>query len=156
NLGTYTVDRADSSVTGKVWGFASRKAIYRYGLGATLVSGMTAEELREQRIERAAAPSVNQDTMDWPMGDRVGRLAVGSAAADRSGGGPGAGGREVEDTLALQQAVGMAFGDKGTKETGTRAVIVVHHGRIVAERYSPGFDRHTRLTGWSMTKGITN
>src|SRR5579863_8409964 len=35
-LGTYTVDRADSSVTGKVWGMAVRKAVYRYGLGATL------------------------------------------------------------------------------------------------------------------------
>ena len=33
NLGTYKVDRADSSVTGTVWGFALRKAIYRYGLG---------------------------------------------------------------------------------------------------------------------------
>src|SRR5271170_7727218 len=45
SLGTYTLDRADSSVTGKVWGFAVRKAVYRYGLGATLVSGMTEEEL---------------------------------------------------------------------------------------------------------------
>ncbi|HEV2354702.1 MAG TPA: serine hydrolase, partial [Puia sp.] len=53
-------------------------------------------------------------------------------------------------------AVGTAFGEGGAKPTGTRAVIVVYHGRIVAERYAAGFDRHTRLTGWSMTKGITN
>src|SRR5579859_7708074 len=38
NLGTYTVDRADSSVTGKIWGMAVRKAVYRTGLGATLVN----------------------------------------------------------------------------------------------------------------------
>jgi CubicO group peptidase (beta-lactamase class C family) len=50
----------------------------------------------------------------------------------------------------------MAFGDNGIEETGTRAVIVVHRGRVVAERYAPGFDRHTKLTGWSMTKSITN
>jgi hypothetical protein len=132
NLGTYTVDRADSSVTGKVWGMAVRKATYRYGLGATLVSGMTEEELREQRMGRAAPPAVDPDSMDWPLGD------------------------EGVDTAALREAVGMAFGDHGIKGTGTRAVVVVHDGRIVAERYAQGFDRHTRLTGWSMTKGITN
>src|SRR5579863_3353760 len=139
NLGTYTVDRGDSSVTGKVWGFAERKAVYRYGLGATLVSGMTEDQLKEQRIGRAAAPAVNPDTVDWPMGDRFGR-----------------GMDSGEDTTALHQAVGMAFGDGGINETGTRAVIVIHHGRIVAERYAPGFDRHTRLTGWSMTKSVVN
>ncbi|HEV3412553.1 MAG TPA: serine hydrolase [Puia sp.] len=160
NLGTYTVDRADSSVTGKVWGLAVRKAIYRYGLGATLVTGMTEEELREQRMQRTAAPGVNQDTMDWPMGDRVARVAVKFGATEPLGGGPGLVADSNEDggldTAALRAAVGMAFGDKGKKETGTRAVIVVHHGRIAAERYASGFDRRTRLTGWSMTKGVTN
>ena len=67
NLGTYTVDKTDSSVTGSVWGMATRKAIYRSGLGATLVSGMTEESLREQRIERVNPPAVNPDTMDWPQ-----------------------------------------------------------------------------------------
>jgi len=191
NLGTYTVDKTDSSVTGSVWGMATRKAIYRSGLGATLVSGMTEESLREQRIERVNPPAVNPDTMDWPMGDRVGgsgrdgeRLGA-VPGTDPLGGGPGmAGGVAMErdtvvdrgqemgggpamdrghkmgggpgiDTAALRVAVGKAFGE-GSGETGTRAVIVVYHGRIVAERYAPGFDRRTRLAGWSMTKGITN
>lgn len=157
NLGTYTLDRADSSVTGKVWGMAVRKAIYRYGLGATLVSGTTEEELREQRMERAALPSINQDTVDWPMGDRVGLIS--SKGTDPPGGGsgvrPGSQGPS-EDTAALHDAVGMAFGDYGQETTGTRAVIVVHHGRIVAERYASGFNRRTRLTGWSMAKSVTN
>ena len=135
NLGTYTVDRTDSSVTGSVLGMATRVALYRSGLGATLVSGMTEEMLKEQRVERAGAPGVNPDTIDWPMGDR--------APVER-------------DTLGLGAAVGIAFGDGGAPSTATRAVVVVYHGQIVAERYAPGFDRHTRLTGWSMTKGITN
>jgi len=88
NLGTYTVDRADSSVTGNVWGFAARKAIYRYGLGATLVSGMTEQELREQRMEPAAAPEVDADTMDWPSGDRVSRAAVDTAVLGEAVGDP--------------------------------------------------------------------
>jgi len=135
NLGTYAVDRTDSSVTGSVLGMATRVALYRSGLGATLVSGMTEEMLKEQRVERAGAPGVNPDTIDWPMGDR--------APVER-------------DTLGLGAAVGIAFGDGGAPSTATRAVVVVYHGQIVAERYAPGFDRHTRLTGWSMTKGITN
>ncbi|HTR29016.1 MAG TPA: serine hydrolase, partial [Puia sp.] len=150
NLGTYTVDRADSSVTGKVWGMAARKAVYRAGLGATLLSGMTEDELRGQRMERAGAPVVDQDTINWPMGDRApGRI-------DPPGGTPGLARVDAEDTAALRQAIGIAFGDHGEKGTGTRAVIVVHHGYIAAERFAPGFDRHTRLTGWSMTKSVTN
>ena len=134
NLGTYTVDRADSSVSGSVLGMATRVALYRSGLGATLVSGMTEETLKEQRVERTGPAGFGSDTIDWPMGDRV-----------RSG-----------DTAGLGVAVGMAFGEGGERSTGTRAVVVVYHGQIVAERYARGFDRHTRLTGWSMTKGITN
>jgi CubicO group peptidase (beta-lactamase class C family) len=37
---------------------------------------------------------------------------------------------------------------------GARAIIVVDHGRIVAERYSPGFGPGTPLLGWSMTKTV--
>ncbi len=38
---------------------------------------------------------------------------------------------------------------------GIRALIVVDHGRIVAERYLPGFSAGTPLLGWSMTKSVT-
>src|SRR5258708_37408957 len=31
---------------------------------------------------------------------------------------------------------------------------VVEHGRIVAERYAPGFSAATRLLGWSMSKSV--
>src|SRR5580704_11935249 len=53
SLGSYTLDLHDSSVTGSVWGLAKKKAIYRHGLGATLVNGLTESELRNQPVGRA-------------------------------------------------------------------------------------------------------
>jgi len=72
SLASCTIDTQDSSVTASVLGLASRKAIYRWKLGATLVSGDVGEEaLREQHIPRWAAPVLNPDTVDWPTGDRI-------------------------------------------------------------------------------------
>lgn len=160
NLATCTVNYQDSSVTASVLGLGSRKAIYRWRLGATLINGMTEEGLREQHVTRPLIPALNQDTIDWPNGDRLrpfeapagGTMErVVSLRADDSGNGSAR-----LDTVKLQTAVGKAFGEGGAAATGTRAVVVVWHGQVVAERYANGFDRHTRLAGWSMTKSIVN
>jgi hypothetical protein len=38
----------------------------------------------------------------------------------------------------------------------TKAVVVVRDGRIIAERYAPGYAVDTQLPGWSATKSVTN
>ena len=38
----------------------------------------------------------------------------------------------------------------------TRAVVIVHHGRLVAEAYADGFGRDTKQISWSMAKSITS
>ena len=37
----------------------------------------------------------------------------------------------------------------------TRALLVLHNGGIIAERYGAGYDKATRFVGWSMSKCVT-
>lgn len=140
SLGTFTVDYTDSSVTGSVFGFAKRKAIFRSGLGATLVNELPEKEVREQHFRMPVKPMVNADSVEWPMGDRIKLIKDSSVDIER-----------------LQQAVQNIFIEKDTtKPVRTRAVVVVHNGNIVAEQYADGFTKDTKLIGWSMTKSITS
>jgi CubicO group peptidase (beta-lactamase class C family) len=61
------------------------------------------------------------------------------------------------DTAALQTALEVAFSEQRPEDPSrTRAVVVVHRGWVVAERYAPGIEPTTPLIGWSMTKSVTH
>ena len=57
-------------------------------------------------------------------------------------------------------AVARAFGDDlsaaDKKALGTRAVLVIQGGTLVAERYAPGFTAATPQLGWSMSKSVAS
>jgi CubicO group peptidase (beta-lactamase class C family) len=53
----------------------------------------------------------------------------------------------------LERAVDALFAGDAADET--RAVVVVKDGRIVAERYAPGYRETTRFVSWSMAKTVT-
>ena len=54
---------------------------------------------------------------------------------------------------ALARAVDDLFVLPGLGET--RAVVIMHKGEIVAERYADGYDPDMRHVGWSMAKTVT-
>jgi CubicO group peptidase (beta-lactamase class C family) len=140
NLGTYEVDWKDSSATGSVMGLARKKAIYRRGLGCTLINDTPEAVIRAQPFTVAVPPAINTDTIAWPAGDATNdSLPAGI------------------DKQLLQQAVQHAFNEPNPeKKILTRAVVVVYDGKLVAEQYAPGYDRHSKMLGWSMGKSITS
>lgn len=120
----YEIDRERREVTAGVLGmFWRQRAVWRDGLGCTLVHG-TGDFDPGLTIETEAPVYFDLDTAH----------------------------RDANfDTEALQAAVDAAFDDpRGNRNT--LAVVVLHDGRLVAERYADGLTRENRLHGWSMTK----
>lgn len=57
---------------------------------------------------------------------------------------------------ALEAAYERAFANMGPGGMpDTRALLAIHRGKLVAERYAPGFGPQTRFHSWSMAKSVT-
>ena len=141
-LGSFNVSYSDSTANGSVFGLASRKAIYRKGLGCTLVAEMSEEELRNQKINIYHSKSISTDTIAWPMGDKLPDSVSKKVNIER-----------------LSTALDHAFAETDTEKIKlrrTRAVVVLYDGQLVGEKYAPGFDKNSKHIGWSMTKSLTN
>lgn len=131
------VDYEERTVRSTVLGMASRKAVFREGLGVTLVTNTTEEALREQ-ASAFKPPSVKPErpeAIPWPMGD----LLPGTIP-------------EGVNKEKLDGAIDRAFADPKLR---TRAVVVLYRGQLIGEAYAPGFDASTPQLGWSLTKSVT-
>lgn len=139
-LAGLSVNREDSIITASVFGLARQKALFRKGLGCTLVNGLSEAEIRKQPQPAAQSTSNGQDSLLWPMGDRMpDKLPAGI------------------DSLKLQEAVKYAFTEKDPDHLWrTRAVVVLYAGNLVAEKYADSFGPHTPQLSWSMAKSITS
>ena len=128
------VDLESRSATASVYGLMKRKAIYREGLGSVLIT----EDFDESEPFLVPKRSINKTNLPFPYGDLEQKDTVFSSI----------------DYKGLEAVVGKAFSNNDIKKT--RAVLVIHKDQIIAEKYDDGFDKNSKILGWSMTKSITS
>jgi len=128
---------SDSVIAQLLW--SKGKAIYRKGLGCTLIAERSEEEIRNQQVILPKLPALDQDPIAWPQGNKL--------ANDRP---------LNVDFSRINTILDDAFVEDPEKPLNTLAIVVVYNGQIVGERYAKGFSSTSRFMGWSMAKSITN
>jgi CubicO group peptidase (beta-lactamase class C family) len=131
----FETDPTEQTATVTSFGFLTARAAHRPGLGCTLLHGSTASELRAE-FTPPADTTRDSASEAWTINHQHRAASFYEEALDR--------------------AIDTAFVEP--REDGPRqtlAVVVVHDGQLVAERYATGVDASTPLMGWSMTKSVT-
>lgn len=136
SLTSIKVDKANKSVTASVWGFRPKTAYYREGFGCALFNGKKPKASNTMRLN----PTKHDSLARWfeqQKKKQPEQLL------------------NTEQQKKLEAAMDWAFRATNPEKLYTRATLVLYKGKLVGERYAKGFDKNSRLMGWSMTKGIT-
>jgi len=135
SLVSYEFDKDNKSITTSVLGGFERKAIYRQGLGCTLlVSGQESISTKVNPLNFKNQSS----TEGWPNG-----LAAATV-------------NEAVNYQLLNQGIERAFSEpEPTGKRNVKAVAIIYNGKLIAEQYSEDIDLNTPLLSWSMAKSIT-
>lgn len=122
-------------------GLVGQKALFRDGLGATLMGRRSAGELRRQAPSMVSSRLESPDpSVPWPEGNHL----------ERSG-------SSLFDKEKLRRFIRGEF-EKNREKAGynTRAIMVIHRGKVIDFEFAPGFTENTPLPGWSMAKSVVN
>lgn len=123
---TVDYDDVQKKVTTSLFGLSEKTANYLPNIGCAIdYSGFSQRALLHTEQVSASAAA-------WPAGD-----TVGAADSDMES--------KLERLLATDNEEGF----------NTRAFLVAHRGKVVAEAYGQGADADTPLLGWSMAKSLT-
>lgn len=136
------VDAVNQRTTGSFWGLRPRTVVYRPGLGCTVAAEVDANQLQSYTCNRPQRYLLGNraDTLYWPQG-ALDTLPLPEGVKQKQ----------------LEEVVHSLFvEDHPEGQKNTRAVVVVHQGKIVAEEYAEGFGPKSLMRGWSMTKSVTN
>ena len=135
DLAKNEVDDNKKFATASVYGLKKRKAIYREGLGAILVS----DDFDVTKPYLIPKRNKTKNNLPFPYGDVEPEKYT----------------FENIDYAKLNSAVENAFDKKGEKKKRTRSVLVIYKDKIIAEKYDVGFTKNSKILGWSMTKSLT-
>jgi CubicO group peptidase (beta-lactamase class C family) len=140
---TANIDREGRSVTCSLFGTGiyEQKAMHVDKLGAVLLSGVEERVIREWKPLLSPPEPVRPAALPWPRGDLMPAFPAPANI----------------DMAKITSAVDGLFAEPHPmKKLYTRAVLIVHKGRIIAERYGEGITIDTPLLSWSIAKSFTN
>ena len=130
-----SIDESEGSVSSSVYGLKKRKAIYRKGLGATLIN----DDYDVSQPYLIPKRTKSENNLPYPYGNLEPKDTVFSDV----------------DYTQLQKTLENAFDKKGEKKKRSRSVLVLYKGHLIGEKYADGFNKNSKMLGWSMTKSIT-
>ena len=133
NLATTVVDMENKTVTSDFFGFGKQIAVFRHGLGCTLIGDKTIEEVKQQKSIIPMTRIYKREEF-WPQGDLKRDTVL-----------------EFVNEAKLQAAI-----DAAMAQGNSRAIIVAYDTLLNWESYGDGFDINTPILGWSMSKSITS
>ncbi len=132
----YRIDESERVATVIDPRVGERSAKYNGDQGCTILPVGTRDVYFEPRSVRPNLP--DPTAQEWPLGDRNATARV-----------------EGVDYRALEEILDWAFDDtRHARPQNTRGIAVVYRGKIVAERYAPGWGFYTPQISWSMGKSI--
>ena len=136
------IDENGKFATSSVFGFKERKAIYREGLGATLINA----DFDISKPYKVPKRTKINNNLPFPYGNNEPKVSLPNGMDSVFAN---------IDYEKLEKAVANAFDVNGKINKRTRSVLVIYKDKIIAEKYDTGFDKNSKILGWSMTKSIT-
>lgn len=133
NLATTVIDHKNKTVISDFFGFGKQVAVYREGLGCTLLADFDLKTVQEQKCTKHKN-TLNLKGEYWPKGDKNRDLKLNNV-----------------DQVKLDAAI-----KAGLAQGNTRAIIVAYDTLVKWEKYGEDFNENTPILGWSMSKSITS